>query len=164
MKTVHEYSHLGGAEILQIRHPEVLADIRAVIASVTPTGLTREMWSYPSEDVADQFATEFRRRGFEAARDPYATTAALNQIAFVKQRVYVEVQLGAQPAMFYDLAKFQHFYEEGTADVAVEIAPSRPSSQQAGRGSSYGEHPAYDVGRMQRHFPVAPISVLLIDA
>ena len=163
MKTIHEYSHLGGAEILQIRHPEVLADIRAAIASVTPTGLTREMWPCQSKDVADQFATEFRSRGFEATRDPYATSAALNQVAFVKQKVYVEVQLGAHPAMFYDLAKFQHFYHEGAAEVAVEIASSRPSSQQAAGGVSGSEQPDYDIEQMKRQFPVAPVSVLLVD-
>ena len=37
MLKVYEYSHLGGAEILQVRYPEINAEIDAVIAVVRIT-------------------------------------------------------------------------------------------------------------------------------
>lgn len=36
MKVVYEYSHLGGAEILQVRYPQQNAEIYEVIAAVRP--------------------------------------------------------------------------------------------------------------------------------
>ncbi len=42
MKIVYEYSHLGGSEILQVRYPEVDADIDAVIASIKDVPRTKE--------------------------------------------------------------------------------------------------------------------------
>ena len=35
MKIVYEYSHLGGAEILQVRYPDIDREIREVISEVT---------------------------------------------------------------------------------------------------------------------------------
>jgi hypothetical protein len=34
MRVAYEYSHLGGKEILQVRFPEILREIREVIAEV----------------------------------------------------------------------------------------------------------------------------------
>lgn len=34
MKIVYEYSHLGGAEILQVRYPEINADISEIIKGI----------------------------------------------------------------------------------------------------------------------------------
>lgn len=170
MRTVHEYSHLGGAEILEVRHPEIMADILAAIATVTPAPsrkaddeTVRERFPYTLEDVKDQFLTEFRNRGFEQASDPLAIARERKQIAYLKQKVYVEVQLGAHSCMLYDLAKFQHFYHSGKADVAVEITPANRRSQRLSHGVSQGEPSVHDIEQMTRHFPIAPISVLLID-
>ncbi len=170
MRTVHKYSHLGGAEILQVRHPEVMADIRAVITAVAPTGLmmgaeatSHGQWSHPPVDVADQFAVEFHSRGFQTARDPNAAVDACGQIAFVKQKVYVEVQLSAQPFVFYDSAKFQHFYHNGQAEVAVKIGLAHARFQPVPRGVSGADQPLCDIERMKHCFPVVPISVLLVD-
>lgn len=171
MRIVHEYSHLGGAEVLQVRHPEIMADVLAAIATVTPAPTrkaddetVRERFPYALEDVRDQFLTEFRNRGFEQASDPLVAIAGeRKQIAYLKQNVYVEVQLGAHSCMLYDLAKFQHFYHSGKADVAVEITPANRRSQRLSHGVSQGEPSAHDIEQMTRHFPIAPISVLLID-
>lgn len=170
MRTVHEYSHLGGAEILQVHHPEIMADIRTAIATVKPaqSGKTadetvHEQCPYALEDVNDQFVTAFRNRGFEQASDPFTGAHERKQVAFLKQKVYVEIQLGAQASMFYDLAKFQHFYHSGKADVAVEIAPAHARSLRLSDAVPGGQPPLHDTEQMKRYFPVAPISVLLID-
>lgn len=41
MKKVYEYSHLGGAEILQVRFPKINREIDAIIASVKVTKKTK---------------------------------------------------------------------------------------------------------------------------
>lgn len=44
MKIAYEYSHLGGAEILQVRYPEIHDEIREMIGSVVAerTKVSRE--------------------------------------------------------------------------------------------------------------------------
>ena len=179
MKIVHDYSHLGGSEILQVRYPEILAEIKAVIAAVTPTRskVSREKTMrgrrlYAPRDMNAQFKSEFRSRGFEEARDRYTITIpgsdasiarAYKQVDFVKQKVYVEVQLGKYAFMFYDMAKFQYFYNENKADVGVEIVPAYSLSREMSSGVSYGEQLVYDIERLKRHFPALPVNVLLVD-
>ena len=147
-----------------------MADILTVIATVTPAQprkaddeTAHEPCPHALEDVKDQFVKAFRNRGFEQASDPLAIARERKQVAFLKQNVYVEVQLGAHSCMLYDLAKFQHFYHSGKADVAVEITPAHVRSQRLSHGMSQGDPPVHDIEQMKRHFPVAPISVLLID-
>ncbi len=41
MLKVYEYSHLGGSEILQVRFPQINAEIDAVIAAVKVPGKTK---------------------------------------------------------------------------------------------------------------------------
>jgi hypothetical protein len=42
VKKVYEYSHLGGAEILQVRYPQINREIEAVIQAVDVTSKTKE--------------------------------------------------------------------------------------------------------------------------
>jgi len=139
MKIVYEYSHLGGSEILQVRYPEINQEIYEVIASVTATRtkVSRERTRkgtmlYAPKDMNQQFKRAFRARGFRELRDQYTITipnsdikipGACKQIDFVKEGVLVEVQFGKYAFMFYDLAKFQYFFNESKADVGVEIVP-----------------------------------------
>lgn len=64
---------------------------------------------------------------------------AYKQIDFVKNNVWVEVQFGKYAFMFYDLAKFQYFFNENKADVGVEIVPCHKLHQEMSTGVSYGE-------------------------
>ena len=75
----------------------------------------------------------------------------------------VEVQLGKYFAMFYDLAKFQYFFNENKCDVGVEIVPANSLKRQMSSGVAYGEQLIYDIERLRRHFPAVPIKVILID-
>jgi hypothetical protein len=180
MKIVYEYSHLGGSEILQVRYPEINQEIYEVIASVTAarTKVSRERTRkgellYAPTDMNRQFRKAFRARGFHELRDRYTIIipnsdvvipGAFKQIDFVKERVLVEVQFGKYAFMFYDLAKFQYFFNESKADVGVEIVPCYPLKRQMSTGVSYGEQLVYDIERLKRHFPAVPVKVILIDA
>jgi hypothetical protein len=126
MKVVYEYSHLGGSEIMQVRYPEVLSLVHEAICEVMAhrvkisqekTKLGRALYS-PS-DMNAQFHRVFRERGFQELRDHYTITipgsevtveGAYKQVDFVRDGVLVEVQFGKYAFMFYDMAKFQYFF------------------------------------------------------
>ncbi len=93
-------------------------------------------------------------------------TNAYKSIDFWKEseQVLIEVQFGKYPFMFYDLAKFQYFYNENKAQVGVEIVPCHHLHRQMSSGVSYGEQLVFDIERLRRHFPAVPVLVLLIDA
>jgi hypothetical protein len=179
MRVVYEYSHLGGAEILKVRYPECERDIYEVIAEVTArrSKVSREKtqrgrWLYSPKEMNRQFREAFIARGYRELRDTYTITipdsdvsirGAFKQIDFVKDRVLVEVQFGKYAFMFYDMAKFQYFFNENKADVGVEIVPCHALKKQMSTGVSYGEQLVYDIERLKRHFPAVPVKVILID-
>ena len=180
MRVVYEYSHLGGAEILTVRYPELEREIYEVVASVHAmrSKISREKTMrgrrlYSPKDMNSQFRDGFRLRGYEELRDTYTITipnsdtaisGAFKQIDFVKTKVLVEVQFGKYAFMFYDMAKFQYFFNENKADVGVEIVPCHALHKQMSTGVSYGEQLVYDIERLKRHFPAVPVKVMLVDA
>jgi hypothetical protein len=170
---------LGGSEILQVRYPECLVDIYDVIASIKArrikiskekTKMGRELYS--PVDMNQQFNNAFEARGYHELRDTYNVTipnsdisipGVFKQIDFVKGKVLVEVQFGKYAFMFYDMAKFQYFFNENKADVGIEIVPCHTLHRQMSSGVSYGEQLVYDIERLKRHFPAVPVKVMLID-
>lgn len=180
MRVVYEYSHLGGAEILRMHHPELESEIYSVIEAVranrTKTSREKTMRGrmlYSPTDMNEQFRRLFRERGYEELRDYYTLTVpgsefrldgVYKQIDFAKDRVLVEVQLGKYAFMFYDMAKFQYFFNENQADVGIEIVPCHNLKRQMSTGVSYGEQLVYDIERLKQHFPAVPIKVILLDA
>ncbi|MDQ7053080.1 MAG: BglII/BstYI family type II restriction endonuclease [candidate division KSB1 bacterium] len=179
MKIVYEYSHLGGAEILSVRYPEHEKEIYEIIEHVTAqkTKISEEKSMmgrklYSPKDLNMQFKTLFTERGYRELKDRYTITipnseiqitGAFKQIDFVKDRVLVEVQFGKYAFMFYDMAKFQYFYNENKAEVGVEIVPCHALHKNMSTGVSYGEQLVYDIERLKRHFPAVPVKIILID-
>jgi hypothetical protein len=179
MRIVYEYSHLGGAEILQVRYPDIDREIREVISEITAkrTKISKEKTKrgkalYSPSDMNRQFKKAFEGRGYRELRHSYKLTipnsdftisGTFKQIDFVKDKVLIEVQLGKYFAMFYDIAKFQYFYNENRAEVGVEIVPCHALYREMSSGVSYGEKLIYDIEQMRRHFPAAPVKVILID-
>lgn len=179
MKVVYEYSHLGGSEILQVRYPACEREIYDVIARVAGRRIKvskektmegRELYS--PADLNRQFRLEFSRCGYSELRDVYTIVipnhdakipGAFKQIDFVKGKVLVEVQFGKYAFMFYDMVKFQYFFNENKADVGVEIVPCHALHKQMSTGVSYGEQLVYDIERLKRHFPAVPVKVILVD-
>lgn len=180
MKIVYEYSHLGGSEILKVRYPEHEQEIYEVISLVrgSRTKISKEKTKkgkalYSPIDMNKQFKEEFTVRGYSELRDTYSISipnynleisGAYKQIDFVKDKVLVEVQFGKYAFMFYDMAKFQFFFNENKADVGIEIVPCHGLHKEMSSGVSYGEQLVYDIERLKRHFPAVPVKVILIDA
>ncbi len=179
MKIVYEYSHLGGAEILKIRFPDNEKEIYEIIDAVSARRLKvseeKTMYGrqlYSPKDLNRQFKKLFIEQGYHELRDRYTITipnseiqipGAFKQIDFVKDRVLVEVQFGKYAFMFYDMAKFQYFYNENKAEVGVEIVPCQALKKNMSTGVAYGEQLVYDIERLKRHFPAVPVKIILID-
>ena len=179
MKIVYEYSHLGGSEILHMRYPELETEIYDVISDVkgNRTKISKEKTKqgralYAPIDMNQQFFKFFSTKGYSEIRDTYTITipnydieisGAYKQIDFVKNKVLVEVQFGKYAFMFYDMAKFQFFFNENKADVGIEIVPCHGLHKQMSSGVSYGEQLIYDIERLKRHFPAVPVKIILID-
>ncbi|MBC8236562.1 BstYI [bacterium] len=180
MKIVYEYSHLGGAEILKVRYPEIDREIYKVIEKITAnrTKISKEKTMrgrklVSPKDMNKQFKHEFEKIGYKEIRDRFtieipgsdiSIPGAFKQIDFVKEKVLVEVQFGKYAYMFYDMAKFQYFFNENKADVGVEIVPCHALHKQMSSGVSYGEQLVYDIERLKRHFPAVSVKLILIDA
>ncbi len=179
MKIIHEYSHLGGSEILKVRYPEIENEIYSVISKVkaSKSKISKEKtkmgwFLYAPIDLNKKFKGEFNSLGYHEMRDTYTLTipdstiaipGAFKQIDFVKSKVNIEVQFGKYAFMFYDMAKFQYFFNENKSDVGVEIVPCHSLHSQMSSGVSYGEQLIYDIERLKRHFPAVPIKIMLID-
>jgi hypothetical protein len=175
-----EYSHLGGAEILQVRFPQINKEIDAVIASITNVKKLKKSKEktkkgkmlYSPEDLNERFTKALNARGYNQLVDRYTVKipnhdyeikGAYKQVDFAKNRVLVEVQFGKYPFMFYDLFKFQYFFNEAKAEVGVEIVPAHYMHKQMSSGTSYGEQLLWDIERLKRHFPSVPVKVILIS-
>jgi len=179
MKKAFEYSHLGGLEILSVRYPDIEKEIDEIMKAVkvpTKTKISEEktkqgLMLYSPKEMNRKFKEEFEKRGFKELKDPYSidaydkrtTIRAFKQIDFVKDKVLVEVQFGKYAFMFYDLAKFQYFYNKEKADVGVEIVPSYYLHKDMSTGVSYGEQLIYDIKRLERNFPSVPVKIILIE-
>lgn len=179
MKVVYEYSHLDGSEILHCNHPEAEKDIYSVISAITCERLKESKEKtmpgkmlFSPKDMNQQFHKEFSKKGFHEIRDTYTISipnsdveirGAYKQVDFVKGKVLVEVQFGKYAFMFYDMAKFQYFFNENKADVGIEIVPCHALHNHMSTGVSYGEQLVYDIERLRRHFPAVPVKVILVD-
>ena len=179
MKIVYTYSHLGGHEILQVHYKEYLQQIYDVISEIKAEKIKESKEKtmvgkmlFSPVDMNNQFKEAFAKRDFKEIRDTYTIEipnsdvkikGAFKQVDFVKEKVLIEVQFGKYAFMFYDLAKFQYFFNENKADVGIEIVPCHAFQKQMSSGVSYGEQLVYDIERLKRHFPSVPIMVILID-
>ena len=180
MIKVYEYSHLGGSEILELRYPTINAEIDSVIAAVRlpqKTKVSKEKTMpgrllYSPVELNRKFRVEFHKRGFRELRDtfdivipgyPLTIKNAFKQIDFVRSKVLVEAQFGKYAFMFYDLAKFQYFFNEMKAEAGVEIVPTHALKRQMSSGVSFGEQLIHDIERLRRHFPAVPVKVILVD-
>jgi hypothetical protein len=127
---------------------------------------------YSPVDLNRRFSEAFEARGYKELIDrfdidipghPFKIKNNYKQVDFAKGKVLCEVQFGKYFSMFYDLAKFQYFFNEMQAEVGIEIVPTHRLHKNMSTGTSYGEQLVWDIGRLRRHFPAVPVKVILID-
>jgi len=176
MKIKKVYSHLGGSEILSARFPEIDNEINEIISNVSPfkTKISKERnrrgrCLYNPRELNDSFQSNFSSRRFKEVRLDYKIPisktkeiSSYKQIDYNKDKVNVEVQFGKYAFMFYDMSKFQHFYNAGKIDVGVEIVPTYDMMREMSSGVSYGEQLKYDIERLHRSFPSVPVKIIMI--
>jgi len=180
MDVVYAYSHLGGEEILMVKHPKSYKELLDVINSIKNPGKTKISQEktmkgealYSPVELNKLFKEKFNKLGWKELKDsydikiphyPHAIKGAYKQCDFFKDDILVEVQFGKYAFMFYDLAKFQYFYNQGKIKLGVEIVPCHFLQQQMSSGVSYGEQLVYDLERLSKNFPSVPVLILLID-
>jgi len=180
MDIVYTYSHLGGEEILLVRYPQLHAEIEQVIHGLKNPGRNKKSKEksktgqrlYAPKELNAAFHSHFGQVGWKELRDyynieipgyPHVVKNAYKQCDFYKDPVLVEVQFGKYAFMFYDLAKFQYFFNQGRIQVGVEIVPCHFLQQQMSSGVSYGEQLVYDLERLSKNFPSVPVKIILID-
>ena len=177
MKISKTYSHLGGSEILQLRFPNVNNAINDVIKSVPAykTKVSKEQTKrgkmlYSPRDLNNAYQANFSGHGFREIKlnfdikiDNTTTISSYKQIDYNKDKVNVEVQFGKYAFMFYDMSKFQHFYNAGKIDVGVEIVPTYYMMKQMSTGVSYGEQLIHDIKRLNRHYPSVPVKIIMVE-
>lgn len=181
MKAVFEYSHLGGAEILKARYPEIDAAIDETIVAIgddfrtlqsRESGRRSRGLLYAPIAINAAFRKQFNARGFKELKRYFdidvpgwtkLRAPGFKQIDFTRERVLVEVQLGKYFAMFYDMGKLEYFYRQNLADVGVEIVPSHRLQAQMSSGVGRGEMLLVDMIALQRSFPTFPVKVILIE-
>lgn len=180
MQKVYEYSHLGGSEILKVRYPDIEKEIDNVIASIKSISKNKiskektmkgEMLYSPIE-INECFSQKFHKLKYKELRVRYSiklpnystvVEGCYKQVDFVKSKVLVEVQFGKYAFMFYDMAKFQYFFNENKADVGIEIVPCHSLHKDMSSGVSYGEQLIFDIERLKRHFPAVPVKIILVN-
>jgi hypothetical protein len=179
MRIIHEFSHLGGLELIHTRFRRLESEIRAAIATARSPGKTKISEEkgrkgkelYSPEEINDLLKVEFRNRGWERKRvylkidipGLESDAKPFKEIDFVKGRVAAEVQFGKYFSMHYDLQKFQYFYNIGEIDAGVEILPMNTLKRQMSSGVSYYEMLVADLLRMGRTFPPVPVWIIGID-
>jgi len=180
MDIVYTYSHLGGEEILLVRHPKLYKEIMSTIAEIENPGKSKVSKErtmngeqlYSPIEINKLFKESFNKMGWAELKDsydiqipdyPHVVKGAFKQCDFHKDPVLIEVQFGKYAFMFYDLAKFQYFYNQGMIKVGVEIVPCHFLQKQMSTGVSYGEQLVYDLERLSKNFPSVPIMIVLID-
>ena len=180
MDIVYSYSHLGGEEILIVRYPQLNRHIEEVVASIPSPGRSKVSLEktkrgkklYSPKQINALFRREFRKRGWQRVRDtfdialphyPHVVKGAYKECDFCKDQVFVEVQFGKYAFMFYDLAKFQYFYNQRMMQVGVEIVPCHFLQRQMSSGVSYGEQLVQDLERLSKNFPSVPVRIILVD-
>jgi hypothetical protein len=163
MTIMQSYSHLGGSEILSVRHPDVALEINEVISSIAGNNLS---------EVVDCVRQTPISRGCQILCDANVLVVKDEdtccywsplQVDCTKGRVAIQVRCGGADAILADMAKFQYFFNENKADVGVEIVPCHALHRQMSSGVSYGEQLVYDIKRLKRHFPAVPVKVILVD-
>ena len=180
MDIVYTYSHLGGEEILLVRYPKLYKEVISIIKSIDNPGKNKiseektmqgEQLYSPTE-LNTLFKERFNKLSWHELKDsydikipnyPHIVKGAFKQCDFFKEGILIEVQFGKYAFMFYDLAKFQYFYNQGKIKVGVEIVPCHFLQSQMSSGVSYGEQLVYDLERLSKNFPSVPVMIILVD-
>ena len=120
MEIQAEYSHLNGKEYMQVHHPDLLAEIMEVVASIDAetcrTKVSKEKGQvgrvlYSPPDLNEAFKREFEARGWEQRRATFYVTddeklmRSIRELPAPEQRKAIKAA-GQEPIMSYNQTDF----------------------------------------------------------
>ena len=182
MKVINTYSFKRGEKFLKAKHPKELSEVLQAIKNLDAIKcLTKESAEktmkgallFSPRDMNHHLKTALHKKNWTAKASDKKKEYAEPRHAFgggrfremdgMKNKVGLEIQFGKYAFMFYDMAKFQYFFNENKADVGIEIVPCHAMHKQMSTGVSCGQQLVYDIERVKRHFPAVPVKIVLID-
>ena len=149
MRIEQTYSHLNGYEHIQVHKPMLWREIEDVIAAVDAESCRVNTCFNPLA-LLEAFDRQLEEHGWAATRTD-----------FVKDRVAVDVQFGADSSVAFELiAAHMAFYVGDFIDVGVEILAMKEMTTQMSSGVAYYEGELYNVLRQGRGVPAVPLVLI----
>lgn len=185
MKIAGEYSFKGGREVIAATYPDLLAEVKAVVAAIRAqdhkTKASKEKTMpgrllFNPTQLNKSIKKEFVKRSWQTVRVPceYPTKyysgdykpkshnrGAFREMDFVKQTLGVEVQFGKYAFMVYNVcAKMTIFNRLGIIKAGIEVVPVKEFADEMSTGVSYFEQFIWDLE--QRGIADIDIPVLIL--
>jgi len=189
VRLVAQYSFNNGQEAVAGKYPQLLEEIKLVIAGVDAsshkTKISKEKTMvgkqlYAPLKLNKSFKQLFESHGWRSVRVPcdYPTNLYLNgytpsnlragafrEMDFVKEKLGIELQFGKYAFMVYNVcAKMTIFKKLGHIDAGVEIVPVKRFAEKMSSGVSYFEQFAWDLQARGVADIDIPVLILGIDA
>ncbi len=174
MQILAEYSHLGGAEILQLHHHKIHHEINDVIGEInlSTSRLNSESNSkYSAKLLNEMFREGFFRRHFKERHVPFVLTLrkhgdrkpkAYGAASFTKSNIVVDVEPEGRP-LIEEPKKWQYFFSSETPELVIEIFTWLDFHETA--LSSAGVSPyglLAETLQARQRFPAVPVKVILV--
>jgi len=180
-----KYSFNGGAEFVADKHPHLLEELTAALASVdaevhrtkkskektmmdvmlySPRGLNKAIkkplfdQGWKNHTVKCNYSTEYYT---EAYKSEVTEIVGFRDMDFVKEKLGIEVQFGKYSFMVYNVAaKMTIFRNMGVIDAGIEVVPVKNFALQMSSGVSYFEQFVWDLS--QRGVADIDVPVLIL--
>ena len=190
MRIAGTYSFNKGREVVASRYPDMLAEIKAVIAAINEechktkesaeAGMLKQMLYSPTslnKAFKEKFASaggwapvrvksEYSIAHYETGYRPAAMNkGSFREMDFVKSKLGVEVQFGKYAFMVYNVcAKMTIFKNLGHIAAGVEIVPMKAFVTEMSSGVSYFEQFVWDLEKRGVSNIDIPVLILGIAA
>ncbi len=190
MKLAAVYSFNKGTEVVSKKHPDLIDEINAAIASIdasnhktkkskektmrgqmlfSPVSLNNAFkkqligkYKWNPVRVKCDYPTEFYVPGYKFKK---ANRGQFREMDFVKKKLGVEVQFGKYSFMVYNVAaKMTIFKNLGHIEAGVEIVPVKSFANEMSSGVSYFEQFVWDLKNRGVADIDIPVMILGIDA
>ena len=190
MKLAAVYSFNKGTEVVSKKHPDLIDEINAAIASIdaskhktkkskektmrgqmlfSPVSLNNAFkkqligkYKWNPVRVKCDYPTEFYVPGYKFKK---ANRSQFREMDFVKKKLGVEVQFGKYSFMVYNVAaKMTIFKNLGHIEAGVEIVPVKSFANEMSSGVSYFEQFVWDLKNRGVADIDIPVMILGIDA
>jgi len=183
------YSFNSGKEVIEMKYPSELNEIKDIIHNIDSKGYRTKISEektmkgrklYNPKELNKAFTQEFAKRKWKKHRVQCTYSAnyytqgfnpkdtpknAFREIDFVKNRLGVEVQFGKYAFMVYNVcAKMTIFHNLNVIDAGIEIVPVKSFADEMSTGVSYFEQFVWDLETRKVSNIDIPVLVLGITA